>query len=72
MAGAWRVRRQAGVVACPGIPGQEAGNVRVLAEHGIGLSDKTLPEIALEIKALAASPEKIEAALYTPVPEKTA
>jgi processive 1,2-diacylglycerol beta-glucosyltransferase len=44
------------------IPGQEAGNVRVLAEHGIGLSDKSLKEIAAEIKALAASPEKLAAA----------
>jgi processive 1,2-diacylglycerol beta-glucosyltransferase len=44
------------------IPGQEAGNVRVLAEHGIGLSDKSPAEIAAEIKALAASPEKLSAA----------
>ncbi|MBF0570189.1 MAG: hypothetical protein HQL18_05405 [Candidatus Omnitrophica bacterium] len=44
------------------IPGQEAGNVRVLAEHGIGLSDKTLPEIASEIQAFASSTEKIRLA----------
>ena len=44
------------------IPGQEAGNVRVLAEHGIGLSDKTLPEIAAALKTFAASPETFQAA----------
>jgi len=44
------------------IPGQEAGNVRVLAEHGIGMSDKSLPEIAAEIKRLASSPDAIRAA----------
>jgi processive 1,2-diacylglycerol beta-glucosyltransferase len=44
------------------IPGQEAGNVRVLAEHGIGLSDKTLPEMAAALKTFAASPETYQAA----------
>ncbi len=44
------------------IPGQEAGNVRVLAEHGIGLSNKSLPEIAAEIRGFASLPEKLAAA----------
>ena len=44
------------------IPGQEAGNVRVLAEHGIGLSDKTLPEIAAALKTFADSPATYQAA----------
>jgi processive 1,2-diacylglycerol beta-glucosyltransferase len=44
------------------IPGQEAGNVRVLAEHGIGLSDKSVPEMAAEIRRLASSPEAIREA----------
>lgn len=44
------------------IPGQEAGNVRVLARYGVGSSDKSLPEIAGELKAFAASPLKLSAA----------
>ncbi len=44
------------------IPGQEAGNVRVLAEHGIGMSGRPLADIAAEIKALAASSERLAAA----------
>lgn len=44
------------------IPGQEAGNVRVLAEHGIGLSDKSLSEIAAALKMYAAFPETFQAA----------
>lgn len=44
------------------IPGQEAGNVRVLAGHGIGLSDKSLSEIAAEIRRLAISPEALQEA----------
>jgi processive 1,2-diacylglycerol beta-glucosyltransferase len=44
------------------IPGQEAGNVRVLAAHGIGLSGKPLPEIAGEIKRLSSEPGALEAA----------
>lgn len=44
------------------IPGQEAGNVKVLARHGIGLSDKSLAEISSEIKAYASSPAKLAAA----------
>lgn len=44
------------------IPGQEEGNVQVLAKYGIGLSDKSLPEIAAEIKTFASSPEKLQAA----------
>ena len=44
------------------IPGQEAGNVRVLAEHGIGMSDKSLAEIASAIKTFAADPRVLQAA----------
>ncbi|MBF0387027.1 MAG: hypothetical protein HQL20_04140 [Candidatus Omnitrophica bacterium] len=44
------------------IPGQEAGNVRVLARHGVGLSDQPLPDIAAAIKAFAADPAKLAAA----------
>jgi processive 1,2-diacylglycerol beta-glucosyltransferase len=44
------------------IPGQEAGNVRVLAEHGIGMSDKSLPEIAAALKLYASFPESFKAA----------
>ncbi len=44
------------------IPGQEAGNVRVLAAHGIGMSDKSLPEIAAAIRAFAADPARLVAA----------
>ncbi|MEI6437677.1 MAG: glycosyltransferase [Candidatus Omnitrophota bacterium] len=44
------------------IPGQEAGNVKVLAQSGVGLSDKSLPEIAAAIKAFAADPAKLAAA----------
>ncbi len=38
------------------IPGQEAGNVRVLAANGIGLSGLPLRDIASEVLGLAASP----------------
>ncbi|MBF0123268.1 MAG: hypothetical protein HQL21_07695 [Candidatus Omnitrophica bacterium] len=44
------------------IPGQEAGNVRVLAANGIGISDQSLSEIVSEIKALASFPDKLQAA----------
>jgi processive 1,2-diacylglycerol beta-glucosyltransferase len=44
------------------IPGQEAGNVRVLAEHGIGISDKSAVEIAQAMKAYETSPEALHAA----------
>ena len=44
------------------IPGQEAGNVRVLAANGIGISDKSLSEIVSELKTLASSPDKLQAA----------
>lgn len=44
------------------IPGQEAGNVRVLAKKGIGMLGGDLDEIVREIKALAASPERLQAA----------
>ncbi|MBF0485520.1 MAG: hypothetical protein HQL16_03290 [Candidatus Omnitrophica bacterium] len=44
------------------IPGQEAGNVEVLARHGIGLSDKSLEEIAAEIKKFSSSPETLRQA----------
>lgn len=38
------------------IPGQEAGNVRVLAANGIGLSGLPLRDIASEVLGMAASP----------------
>lgn len=44
------------------IPGQEAGNVRVLAEHGIGISEKSIEEIAAEIQRFASDPSAINAA----------
>ena len=44
------------------IPGQEAGNVRVLAANGIGMSDKAPPEIAAAIRAFADSPEALQKA----------
>ncbi len=44
------------------IPGQEAGNVKVLAQHGVGLSDKSLSEIGAEIRAFASTPAKLAAA----------
>jgi processive 1,2-diacylglycerol beta-glucosyltransferase len=44
------------------IPGQEAGNIRVLAEHGIGISDKNAAEIAQTMKMYATSPEALIAA----------
>ncbi len=44
------------------IPGQEAGNVQVLAANGIGISDKSLGEIADAIKTFASFPEKLLAA----------
>jgi UDP-N-acetylglucosamine:LPS N-acetylglucosamine transferase len=44
------------------IPGQEAGNVRVLAANGVGISDKSLEEIVIAIKEYAASPGKLAAA----------
>ena len=43
-------------------PGQEAGNVRVLAEHGIGMSERPLPEIAGEIRRLAGDPAALQEA----------
>jgi processive 1,2-diacylglycerol beta-glucosyltransferase len=44
------------------IPGQEAGNVRVLAANGIGLSGMPLRDLASEVLGLAASPLALEAA----------
>lgn len=37
------------------IPGQETGNVRVLKEHGIGISDCSIAQIALELEKLQTS-----------------
>ncbi len=41
------------------IPGQETGNVRVLAANGVGDSDKTVDEMATILKEYAASPKKL-------------
>lgn len=41
------------------IPGQEAGNVRVLAANGVGDSDKTIDEMAAILKEYAASSKKL-------------
>jgi processive 1,2-diacylglycerol beta-glucosyltransferase len=42
------------------IPGQEAGNVRVLAVNGIGLSGMPLRDLASEVLGLSASPAALE------------
>jgi processive 1,2-diacylglycerol beta-glucosyltransferase len=42
------------------IPGQEAGNVRVLAANGIGLSGMPLRDLASEVLGLSASPAALE------------
>jgi processive 1,2-diacylglycerol beta-glucosyltransferase len=42
------------------IPGQEAGNVRVLAANGIGLSGMPLRDLASEVLGLSASPAAME------------
>ena len=42
------------------IPGQEAGNVRVLAANGIGLSGMPLRDLASEVWGLSASPLSLE------------
>ena len=44
------------------IPGQEAGNVRVLAANGIGLSGMPLRDLAAEVLGLSASPLALEQA----------
>ncbi len=44
------------------IPGQEAGNVRVLAANGIGLSGMPLRDLASEVLGLSASPAALSAA----------
>ncbi|MFH0753387.1 MAG: glycosyltransferase [Candidatus Omnitrophota bacterium] len=44
------------------IPGQEAGNVRVLAANGIGLSGMPLRDLASEVLGLSASPAALMAA----------
>jgi processive 1,2-diacylglycerol beta-glucosyltransferase len=44
------------------IPGQEAGNVRVLAASGIGFSGMPLRDLASEVLGLSASPAALEAA----------
>ncbi len=44
------------------IPGQEAGNVRVLAANGIGLSGMPLRDLASEVLGLSASPAALNAA----------
>ena len=37
------------------IPGQETNNIKVLKEHGIGISDCTIPEIVVELEKLRSS-----------------
>jgi len=44
------------------IPGQEAGNVRVLAANGIGLSGLPLRALASQVLGLSASPSALEEA----------
>ncbi len=44
------------------IPGQEAGNVRVLARHGVGISDQSLPQMAAMLREYAADPAKLSTA----------
>ena len=44
------------------IPGQEAGNVRVLAASGVGLSGLPLRDLASEVLGLSASPAALEEA----------
>lgn len=44
------------------IPGQEAGNVKVLAQHGVGVSDKNLDEIVQILKEYEHQPEKLQQA----------
>jgi processive 1,2-diacylglycerol beta-glucosyltransferase len=44
------------------IPGQEAGNVRVLAAHGIGISGMPLRDLASEVLGMSASPAALEKA----------
>ena len=46
------------------IPGQEAGNVRVLAANGIGLSGLPLRDLASEVLGLSASPASLEEARW--------
>lgn len=45
------------------IPGQETGNVRVLEEYGIGISDVPIEKIVEELKALKSSKDKFLTAL---------
>jgi processive 1,2-diacylglycerol beta-glucosyltransferase len=45
------------------IPGQEENNIKVLREYGIGISDKTIPEIAAEVKHLQSSQDAFLAAV---------
>lgn len=39
------------------IPGQETHNIRILAEHGLGISGCTITEIAVKLRELRASPD---------------
>lgn len=45
------------------IPGQETGNVRVLREHGIGISGRSIEEIARELKTYQSSPAEFQKAV---------
>lgn len=45
------------------IPGQEENNVKVLREYGIGISDKTISEIAAEVKHFQTSHDAFLAAV---------
>ncbi len=41
------------------IPGQETGNIRVLKEYGIGLSDCTIPQMVEALQALRSSTDSL-------------
>ncbi len=45
------------------IPGQETGNVSVLKEHGIGISNCSILEIAQQLKAFQSSPAEFQKAV---------
>ncbi len=42
------------------IPGQETGNIRVLKEYGVGISDCTIEQIAKELRAIRLSSTKLQ------------
>ncbi len=55
-----------GLIFFSSIPGQETNNIKVLKQHGIGISDCSIEEMAAKVKEYATNPES-----YGSVREKT-